>query len=115
MLHLRRKKVGKGGEREKIKIIVLFHSYPTRKNKLKKNRKNIQKIKNILLWLHFWPKFVEKGRDREKIKIIVPFRSYHTRNRNSKKIAKKIQKIEKYHYDFISRQNRLERAKKERK
>ena len=33
------KKVGKGGEREKIKIIVLFRSYPTRKNKLQKNRK----------------------------------------------------------------------------
>ena len=44
-LHFRRKKVGKGGEREKIKIIVLFRSYPTRKNKLQQNRKNIQKIK----------------------------------------------------------------------
>ena len=58
------------------------------------------------------PKFVEKGREREKIKIIIPFRSYSTRNRNLKKIAKKIQKIEKYHYCFILRQNRLERAKK---
>ena len=59
--------------------------------------------------------YVGKGIERKRIKIIVPFRSYPTRNRNSKKIAKKIQKIEKYHYYFISRQNRLERAKKERK
>ena len=44
-----RKKVGKGGEREKIKINILFRSYPTRKNKLQKNRKNIQKIKNTII------------------------------------------------------------------
>ena len=29
--------------------------------------------------------------------------------------SKKIQKIKKYHYGFISRQNRLEKAEKERK
>ena len=72
------KKVGKGGEREKIKIIVLFRSYLARKNKLQKNRKNIKKIKKIPLWLHFSPKQVGKGGEREKIKIIVPFRSYPT-------------------------------------
>ena len=33
------KKVGKGGEREKIKIIVLFRSYLARKNKLQKKQK----------------------------------------------------------------------------
>ena len=34
-------KIGwKGGEKEKIKIIVLIRSRPTRKNKLQKNRKN---------------------------------------------------------------------------
>ena len=43
-------KIGwKGGEKEKIKIIVLFRYYPTRKNKLQKNRKNIQKIKNTII------------------------------------------------------------------
>ena len=36
-------------KREKIKIIVLFRSYLTRKNKLQKNRKNIQKIKNTII------------------------------------------------------------------
>ena len=38
----------------------------------------------------------------------VPFRSVPTLRikENSKKIAQKIQKIKKYHYDFISSQNR---------
>ena len=44
MASFQEKKVGKCGEREKIKIIVLFRSYPTRKNKLQKNSKKIQKI-----------------------------------------------------------------------
>ena len=30
------------------------------------------------------------------------------------KIAKKVQKIKKYHYGFLSSQNRLEKAEKER-
>ena len=42
----------------------------------------------------------------------VPFRSYSTRNTNFEKNSKKIQKIEKYHYGFISIQNRLEEAEK---
>ena len=33
---------------------------------------------------------------------------------NSKKIRKKIQKIQKYHYEFISSQNRLEKDEKDR-
>ena len=45
----------------------------------------------------------------------VPFRSYPTRNRNFQKTSKKIQKIKKYHYGFISIQNRLEEAEKNRK
>ena len=45
----------------------------------------------------------------------VPFRSYPTRNRNFQKNSKKIQKIKKYHYGFISVQNRLEEAEKNRK
>ena len=44
-----------------------------------------------------------------------PFRSYPTRNRNFQKNSKNIQKIKKYHYGFISRQTRLEKAEKERK
>ena len=99
-------------KREKIKIIVLFRSYPTRKNKLQKNSKNIQKNQKIPVWLHFRPKQVGKGREMEKIKITVPFRFYLTRNRKLQKNSKKIQKIDKYNYSFISSQNRLERAEK---
>ena len=47
--------------------------------------------------------------------LSVPFRSYPMRNRNFQKTSKKIQKIKKYHYDFISGQNRLEEAKKNKK
>ena len=45
----------------------------------------------------------------------VPFRSYPMRNTNFEKNSKKIQKIKKYHYGFISIQNRLEEAEKNRK
>ena len=45
----------------------------------------------------------------------VPFRSYPTHNRNFQKNCKKIQKIKKYHHGFISIQNRLEEAEKNRK
>ena len=45
----------------------------------------------------------------------VLFRSYPTRNRIFQKNSKKIQKIKKYHYGFISIQNRLEEAEKNRK
>ena len=40
--------------------------------------------------------------------------SYLTRNRKFQKNNKKIQKIKKYHYEFISSQNRLEKDAKER-
>ena len=87
-------KIGwKGGEKEKIKIIVLFRSRPTRKNKLQKNRKNKKKIKKIPLWLHFRRKKVGKGGEREKIKINVLFRSYPTRKNKLQKNRKNIQKI----------------------
>ena len=41
----RQKSVGKGGERDKIKIIVTFRSYQTRNLKFQKNCNKIQKIK----------------------------------------------------------------------
>ena len=46
-----------------------------------------------------------------------PFCSVPTRRviENSKKIVKKIQKIKKYQSGFLSSQNRLEKAEKERK
>ena len=50
--------VGKGRERERIKVIIHFRSYPTRNRKLQKNSR---KIKKIPLWLQFKPKQVGKG------------------------------------------------------
>ena len=45
----------------------------------------------------------------------VSFRSYPTGNRKFQKNSKNIQKSQKYHYGFISSQNRLEKVEKERK
>ena len=50
-----------------------------------------------------------------KIKITVSFRPYPTRNRKFQKNSKKIQKIKKFLFGFISSQNRMEKAEKERK
>ena len=46
---------------------------------------------------------------------MVPFRFCPMRNRKFQKNSKKIQKIKKYHYGFISSQNKLENDEKERK
>ena len=46
---------------------------------------------------------------------MVSFRPYPTRNKKFQKNSKKIQKIKKFFYGFISSQNRMEKAKKERK
>ena len=43
-LLFKEKYVGKGREKEKIKIIVPFRSYTTRNRKFEKNGKKIQKI-----------------------------------------------------------------------
>ena len=47
--------------------------------------------------------------------MIVPFRSYTTRIIKFQKNSKKIRKTKQYHYGFISSQNRLEKAEKEKK
>ena len=100
-LLFRQKQVRKRQEREKIQIMVPFHSFPTRNIKFQKNRKKIQKIKKILIWIIFEQKQVGKGREREKLKIIVPFGSYPMRNEKFKNNSKKIQKIKKNHTNFI--------------
>ena len=46
---------------------------------------------------------------------MVPFRPYPTRNKKFQKNSKKIQKIKKFLYGFISCQNRMEKAEKDRK
>ena len=87
-LHLEPEQVGKGQEKKKINIVVLFRSYPTRNRKFQKNSKK----KKIPLMHHFKPKLFGKGKEREKIKIIVSFRPYPTRNRKCKTKSKKIKK-----------------------
>ena len=80
----------------------------------KKKQKNF-KNKKIPLWPHFKPKYFGKCQEREKIKIIVSFRSYLTRYIKFQKNDNKIQKKKKYHYGFISSQNRLKEDEKYRK
>ena len=48
--HFKQEQVGKGQEKKKINIVVLFRSYPTRNKKFKKNSKKIQKkLKNNIM------------------------------------------------------------------
>ena len=61
-----------------------------------------------------------RGRKTQRMRenkncCFVLFRSYPTHNRKFQKNRKKIQKIKKHHYGFLSVQNTLEKAKKERK
>ena len=76
-------------EREKIKIILPFHFYPTRDIKFQKNSKKIQKIKRYH-YSFISSFFVGKVRERVKIKIIAPFRTIPSRHviENSEKITK---------------------------
>ena len=53
-------------------------------------------------------------RKREN-KTIASFRPYPNRNRKFQKNSKNIQKIKKFLFGFISSQNRMEKAEKERK
>ena len=63
----------------------------------------------------FGAKIGWKGWEREKIEITISFRPYPTRNRKFQKNSKKIGKIKKHLYGFISSQNRMEKAEKDRK
>ena len=49
MVHFNPKQVGRGREKQKIKIVVPFRSYPALNSKLKKNSKEIQKIKKHII------------------------------------------------------------------
>ena len=52
---------------------------------------------------------------RENKKLSFRFVSTRCVIENFKKIAKKLKKIKKYHYEFISNQNRMEKDGKKRK
>ena len=83
---------GSPRKRKNKKKIVPMSSYPTSNREFQKNSKK-----------------------SEKIKKIVPLSSYKTRNRKFKKKAKKLKKLKKHHNGIISSQNKLGKARKERK
>ena len=60
------KYVGKGREREKIKIVVPFRSYQKRKRKLEKNSKKIQKSKKYYSCFIFSQNRLEKAEKEGK-------------------------------------------------
>ena len=64
-LHLKPAWVGKGRQRKKVNIVVLFRSYPTRNRKFQKNSKKIEKIP---LWHYFKPKQFGKGKRKRENK-----------------------------------------------
>ena len=80
-------------EKEKIKIIVPFCSYPMRNRKFHKNNKNFF-LKKYTITDSFQAKIGWKMMRKRENKTIVPFRSVPTRciMENSKKI-KNIKKI----------------------
>ena len=66
MVHFKPKLIGERWEREKIKIILLFHSYSRRDRKFQKNGKNIQKIKKHHCGFILSPNRLEKaGKERK--------------------------------------------------
>ena len=65
-LHLKPEQVGKGREREKIKNIDLFRSYPTRNREFQKNSKKIQKIKKSHFGLILSQNSLEKKEKERK-------------------------------------------------
>ena len=62
----------------------------------------------------FQSKIGRKNLRKRQNQNIVLFRSYSKRNRKFRKNRKKIQNLKKYHYEFISIQNRQEKDEKER-
>ena len=107
----------KAEKNKKVKVIDPFRSYPVLNRKLKKKiAKKFKKLINTVMD-SFQAKIGWKRMRKSKNKNYrsVPFRSVPTRNRNFQKNSKNIQKIKKYHYGFISSQNRLEKAEKNRK
>ena len=102
-----RKRLRMTGNRNYPSVPFLPQALQKILNKGQKNSKN----EKISLLLHFKPKQALKGWKRERIKIILPFYSYP---RHERKLQKNNKKIKKYHYEFISCQNRLEIDEKER-
>ena len=104
----------KGWEREKIKIIVSFRSYPKCNRKFHKNNKKMKKYYYELISSQNRLEIDEKEGNKNYRSILFLPRCI-IENSKKKKKNKKIQKIKKYQCGFIISQNRFERAGKERK
>ena len=112
-LHFKRTLAGKGCEREEIKIILPFHSYPRNQRKFQKNNKKIKKYHYEFISSQNRLEIDEKERNINYQSV--PFRSYPMCNRKFQTNRKKIEKTKKYRCGFISSENRLEKNEKERK
>ena len=77
----------------------------------KKVAKKLKKLKNSFMD-SFQAKICSKRQRKREKKNNCFVLSNPTRNRKFQKNSKKISEIKKYHYDFISRKNRLEKAEK---
>ena len=62
MPHFKAKQVGKDQEREKIKIIIPFRSYPNRNRKFQKSSKKIKKYPYSFISSQNWLEKTEKER-----------------------------------------------------
>ena len=95
----------------------MFCSVPTRRviENFKKIAKKFKKLNNTIMALFQAKIDWKRQRMRENKNChSIPFRFYPARNRKFQKNRKKIKKIKKYHCGFISSQNSLENAEKER-
>ena len=95
----------------------MFCSVPTRRviENFKQIAKKFKKLNNTIMALFQAKIDWKRQRMRENKNChSIPFRFYPARNRKFQKNRKKIQKIKKYHCGFISGQNSLENAEKER-
>ena len=111
-----------GWKRPRKRKNINYRSLPFPTQRVRGNSKKIQKkfekLNNTIM-ASFQAKIGwKRPRKRKNINYrSVPFRSVPTQRvtENYKKIANKIQKTKKYYYGFISSQNRLEKAEKEKK
>ena len=90
---------------------VPFPSNPTRNRNSKKIGKKFKKLNNTITISFQSKRGWKRMGKRENKKLSFRFVSTRSVREKFKKIAKK---IEKYHYEFISCQNRLEKSEKER-
>ena len=93
-LHFKPKLAWKGWERETIKIIVLFRSYPTRKRKFqKKIAKKFKKLKKYHYCLISSQNRLKEAEKERKQKLLFRFVPARCVIENSKKITKKLKKL----------------------